>query len=106
LNKPDFIGRAVLTEQKANGPQKRLAAVRMTGVTPPPRSHYSVYKDGTQIGQTCSGGLSPSLKAGIGLAYLPVEFTAPGTEIEIDIRGRRFPASIQKKPLYKPEPAV
>ena len=102
LNKPDFIGRAVLAEQKANSPARRLAAFKMVGATPPPRSHYAVWKDGKQIGETCSGGMSPSLKCGIGLAYLPPDDAQPGTAIEIDIRGRRFPAVIEKKPLYRP----
>ena len=95
----------MLAEQKEKGPARRLAAFKMTGATPPPRSHYEVWKDGQQIGETCSGGLSPSLKAGIGLAYLPFEHAQPGTEIEVDIRGRRFPAVIEKKPLYRPAKA-
>jgi aminomethyltransferase len=101
LAKPGFIGRAVLAEQKAAGTAQRLAAFRMTGASPPPRSHYGVWKDGTQIGETCSGGLSPTLGCGIGLAYLPVAFAKPGTTIEIDIRGRPFPALVEKKPLHR-----
>lgn len=100
LAKADFMGKSVLAEQKASGPARRLAAFKMVGATPPPRSHYGVWKDGQQIGETCSGGLSPSLKLGIGLAYLPAEHAKPGTPIEIDIRGRRFPAVVEKKPLY------
>lgn len=101
LNKGDFLGRSVLAEQKASGPARKLAAFKMVGTTPPPRSHYGVWKDGAVIGETCSGGLSPTLQAGIGLAYLPVEHTAPGTEIEVDVRGRRFPAVVEKKPLHR-----
>ena len=101
LEKGDFIGRTVLAEQKADGVRQRLTAFKMVGATPPPRSHYAVWKDGAQIGETCSGGLSPSLACGIGLAYLPVEFAKPGTAIEIDIRGRRFPAQVEKKPLWR-----
>jgi aminomethyltransferase len=73
----------------------------MQGPTPPPRSHYGVWKDGVQIGETCSGGLSPTLSAGIGMAYLPPDAAKPGTAIDIDIRGRRFPAIVEKKPLRK-----
>jgi aminomethyltransferase len=101
LTKPEFMGRAILAEQKANGPALKLTAFKMVGTTPPPRAHYSVWKDGTQIGETCSGGLSPSLKSGIGLAYLPAAHSKPGTEIEIDVRGRRFPAVVEKKPLWR-----
>ena len=101
LEKGDFTGRPVLAEQKADGVKQRLIAFKMVGATPPPRSHYGVWKDGAQIGETCSGGLSPTLGCGIGLAYLPVEFAKPGTAIEIDIRGRRFPAQVEKKPLHR-----
>jgi aminomethyltransferase len=101
LEKGDFTGRAVLAEQKAAGAKQRLAAFKMIGAAPPPRSHYAVWKDGAQIGETCSGGLSPSLGCGIGLAYLPAEFAKPGTAIEIDVRGRRFPAQVEKKPLWR-----
>ena len=101
LDKTDFIGRAILAQQKAAGLKQRLAAFKMTGASPPPRSHYSVWKDGVQIGETCSGGLSPTLGCGIGLAYLPIEIAKPGTDIEIEIRGRRFPALVEKKPLHR-----
>jgi aminomethyltransferase len=101
LSKPQFTGRTTLAAQKASGTSKRLAAFKMVGATPPPRSHYGVWKEGVQIGETSSGGLSPSLRCGIGLAYLPVALATPGTEIEIDIRGRRFPAVVEKKPLYR-----
>jgi len=101
LEKGDFTGRAGLTEQKAAGVKQRLTAFKMIGATPPPRSHYGVWKDGVQLCETCSGGLSPSLGCGIGLAYLPAEFATPGTMLEIDVRGRRFPAQVEKKPLWR-----
>ncbi len=101
LQKGDFTGRAVLAAQKEHGIERRLVAFKMKGTTPPPRSHYAVYRDGAQIGETCSGGLSPTLAAGIGMAYLPVADATPGTPIEIDIRGRRFTAIVEKKPLRK-----
>ncbi len=48
-----------------------------------------------------SGTLSPSLGYGIGMAYLPTEHAKIGTELQIEIRGQKFPAVIEKKPLYK-----
>ena len=74
----------------------------MSGACPPPRSHYGVFKGRQKIAETTSGSLSPTLKTGIGMAYLPSQFARIGEEIEIDIRGRRFPATIQKKPLHHP----
>jgi aminomethyltransferase len=101
LEKPKFIGRAKLAEQRKNGVPRRLVPFKMKGKTPPPRSHYSVFKNGVSIAQTTSGTVSPTLGIGIGMAYVPTEFAHINEEIEIEIRGRRFPATIQKKPLHK-----
>jgi aminomethyltransferase len=104
LNKERFIGRDALLQIKAQGgPAEKLAAFRMTGKGPPPRPHYPVYgADGVnRLGETTSGGLSPTLDAGIGMAYLPAAQAQAGHPIQIDIRGRRFDAVIEKKPLYK-----
>ncbi len=101
LEKTDLIGRDALLAQKNNGIPTRLVPFTMIGKTPPPRSHYPVLIDDLVVGETSSGGLSPSLNQGIGLAYLPRDKSAVGTGIEIDIRGRRYPALVSKKPLYK-----
>jgi len=101
LNKGDFIGREALQEQKAAGIPTRLVPFKMKDKSPPPRSHYGVWKDGVQIGEVSSGTQSPSLGTGIGMAYIPASHAKLGEEIEIDIRGRRFPAIIERKPLYK-----
>jgi aminomethyltransferase len=104
LRKERFIGREALLEVKAKGgPAEKLVAYRMTEKCPPPRPHYTVYSaDGsTRLGETTSGGLSPTLEAGIGLAYLPAAAAKVGEPIQIDIRGRRCQAVIEKKPFYK-----
>ena len=56
---------------------------------------------GEAIGELTSGVLSPSLMKGIALAYLPAAYAKVGTELEIDVRGRKFPAVVVKKPFYK-----
>ena len=101
LNKPKFIGREVLIQAKESGTGNRLVPFRMKEKGPPPRPHYGVWLGGEQIGEATSGTLSPSLNQGIGMAYLPRPHARAGTEIEIEIRGQKFPAIIEKKPLYK-----
>lgn len=101
LTKPDFIGREKLLRDKEHGPARRLVAFRMKGKSPPPRPHYRIFRDGADAGELTSGTLSPSLNYGIGMAYLKTPAPKPGEEIEIEIRGRKFPAVIEKKPLYK-----
>ena len=101
LTKGDFIGRDVLAETKATGAKKRLVAFKMNGKSPPPRAHYGVLMNGARIGETTSGSLAPSLNIGIGMAYVSAPDAKPGAAIEIEIRGQKFPATIEKKPLYK-----
>ena len=101
LEKPDFIGREALARQKTEGVKHRLAPFKMKDKSPPPRSHYPVFKNGEQIAEVASGTMSPSLGTGIGMAYLPAHLARIGEEIEIEIRGRRFPAVIEKKPMYR-----
>jgi aminomethyltransferase len=101
LKKPKFVGRDVLADAKENGTPNRLVAFRMKSKGPPPRPHYSVWRDGERIGEVTSGSLSPSLNEGIGMAYVASAHAKVGTEIEIEIRDRKLPAVIEKKPLYK-----
>ncbi len=97
----EFVGVEPLRAQKTEGVKRRLAAIQMTEKGPPPRPHYAVFANGAQVGELCSGGLSPCLDAGIGLAYLPVDLAKAGQAVEIEIRGRKFAAVVAKKPLYK-----
>jgi len=104
LDKPDFIGRAPLLAQKANGVARKSVAFRMAEKAAPPRPHYPIWSSGPaakKIGEVVSGTQSPSLGIGIGIGYVPPEYATAGTLIEIEVRGRRFPASIVKKPIYR-----
>jgi glycine cleavage system T protein (aminomethyltransferase) len=101
LGKNDFIGREPLLRQKTNGVVERLCAVRLAPKSAPPRAHYPVYAENRWIGELTSGTQSPTLGTGIGLAYLGTGYAKPGQQLEIEVRGRRFPATVEKKPLYK-----
>jgi aminomethyltransferase len=101
LNKTAFIGRDVLQRTKENGPAEKLVQFRMEGKGPPPRPHYAVFSNGQRVGEVTSGTLSPSLNYGIGMAYLSAPLAKIGTKIDIEIRGQKFPATVEKKPLYK-----
>jgi aminomethyltransferase len=66
-----------------------------------PRPGNPVLVDGEDRGVVTSGSHSPCLECGIGMAYVPVDAAAPGTRVEIDVRGKRRRAEIRDKPLYK-----
>jgi aminomethyltransferase len=53
------------------------------------------------LGELTSGGLSPSLGQGIGLAYLPAKKVKIGKAVSIMVRGKKFPAQVVKKPFYQ-----
>jgi aminomethyltransferase len=101
LAKSNFIGRDALLETKKNGPREKLVPFRMQEKGPPPRPHYSVFQNDERIGEVTSGTVSPSLNWGIGMAYVSSAQAKVGTQIDIEIRGQKFPAIIEKKPLYK-----
>ncbi len=105
LEKGDFIGRETLARQKAEGPTVKLTGIRYLEKGAPPRAHYPVISaSGEVIGELASGVLSPSLMTGIGMAYLPAEFSKIGTQLSIEVRGKNFPAEVVKKPFYQPAP--
>jgi aminomethyltransferase len=101
LDKGEFIGRSVLAEQKASGVKKKCVAFKMTDKSAPPRPHYKIFSGEKEIGEVVSGTQSPSLNLGIGMGYVPPEFAKPDTQIEIEIRGKRFAAVVVKKPIYQ-----
>jgi aminomethyltransferase len=65
------------------------------------RHGYSVMAGTDAVGVVTSGTQTPFLKKAIGMAYLPAGRTDPGTEFEIDIRGRRARAAVVSMPFYK-----
>lgn len=107
LDKGEFCGRSVLEAQKTGGVSRRCVAFRMPERSAPPRPQYPIWTPGeTQApcGLVVSGTQSPSLGVGIGMGFVPTAFSKPGTAIEIEIRGRRWPATVARKPLWCPTP--
>jgi len=100
LDKGDFLGREVLVRQKEEGIRRVLIGFEVTDKLIA-RDGYPVFVEGREVGRVTSGGPAPYLKKNIGMAYLPVETSAIGTEIHIGIRDRQAPARIVEMPFYK-----
>jgi glycine cleavage system T protein (aminomethyltransferase) len=98
--KPEFLGLNVLQSQKAEGPRRKLVGFEMLDRAIA-RHGYDAYVAGAQAGTVTSGTQTPFLKKAIGMAYLPTEHAGPGTEFEVDIRGRRAKATVVPMPFYK-----
>jgi aminomethyltransferase len=99
LDKGDFVGREVLARQKEEGVRRRLVGLRLTGKGFP-RPGYSVLRGSEAVGVVTSGTVSPSLGFGVAMGYVPTELGSPGTEVQIDIRGRPVDAVVQRPPFY------
>ncbi len=98
-----YPGRMVVESHLKKGPPSLLTALILEAGAPPPRAGYSVLAEGEKISDLTSGALSPTLGLGLCLSYLPPHFSNLGTQLEIEIRGRRFPAKTVAKPFYNPQ---
>jgi aminomethyltransferase len=98
--KHGFTGAEALRRQKVEGVARKLVGFEVLdrGIA---RHGHQVFVDGTQAGVVTSGTQTPFVKKAIGMAYLPAERTAPGTEFEVDVRGRRLRAQVVPMPFYK-----
>jgi len=100
LKKGDFIGRDALQAVKDEGIKRKLAGFVIDGRMIP-RNGYAVLHNGEAVGNVTSGCFSPILEKNIGLAYVPKDLAVEGTEIEIEARGRKAPATIVKTPFVE-----
>lgn len=98
--KGDFIGRAVLEQQKATKVQRRLVGLQMQGRNIA-RHGYQVLSGGQVIGEVTSGTISPTLGYPIALAYVPTKLATVGQELEVEIRGKAYPAVVVRRPFYR-----
>jgi aminomethyltransferase len=98
--KAGFLGSDVLHRQKAEGVARKLVGFEMLERAIA-RHGYDAYVNGEKAGVVTSGTQTPFLKKAIGMAYLPADRTAPGSEFEVDIRGRRAKAQVVPMPFYK-----
>ena len=94
----DFTGADALRRQKEEGPAEKLVAFVMDEKAIP-RHGMAI----AQGGEVTSGSLSPMLGIGIGMGYVRSQLAEPGTNLDIDVRGRPKPAHVVKKPIYKRE---
>lgn len=100
LEKGEFHGKDVLERERAEGVQRKLVGFEMVdrGIA---RHGYPVVDGSSEVGIVTSGTHSPTLKKAIGLAYLPPEKAAVGSEFQVLIRGKEARARVVPTPFYK-----
>ncbi|WP_029362856.1 glycine cleavage T C-terminal barrel domain-containing protein [Brachybacterium squillarum] len=104
----DFIGREALARVREEGPARMLVGLEMGG------ERLGTYNDGSMIeafpveshgvrvGQVTSACHSPRLERNIGLALVPTELSAPGTELQVDTGHGPVDAVVVPKPFIDP----
>ena len=98
--KGDFIGREVLTQQKAQGIPRKLVGLQTQGRNIA-RHGYSVLSSDKVVGEVTSGTLSPTLSYPIALAYVPTQLATLKQQLDVEIRGKAYPAVVVKRPFYR-----
>ena len=99
-NPVPFIGREALEQEVEQGSSRRLVGLRLEGRAIP-RHDYPILDGEQVVGKVSSGGWSPCLEAGIGLGYVPTALAKVGTSLTVEIRGKRQPATVVKRPFYR-----
>jgi aminomethyltransferase len=95
-----YIGATGIAARRAAGIARQLV-----GLTVPdrrvPRQGYPVLHQGAPVGVVTSGTLAPTLGAAIGMAFVPPALAAPGTPLQVDVRGTAVAATVVPLPFYK-----
>ena len=99
LDKSEFIGREALARQKAEGVSRRIVGLELEG-NAIPRHGYPVEVDGRQVGEITTGYRSISTGRSVAMAMIDKPYDKLGTEVEVRIRRKTFPAKVVKKRFY------
>lgn len=96
----EFVGSTTLRQLQEGGLRRKLVGFEMEerGIA---RHGYKVFKEGREIGEVTSGTFTPTLQKAVGLAFVPILYSEPGTEIFIQIRDHHTRARVVRLPFYK-----
>ena len=97
----NFTNRAMLEKQKAEGTDRKLIGFEMIDRGIPRHGYDLVTETGEEVGVVTSGTMSPTRKIGIGMGYVNPQYSKVGTEIYLDMRGRKLKAIVVKPPFRK-----
>ncbi len=94
-----FIDKELLLRQKENGTARRLCGFEMIDRGIPRHGYVIADASGKAFGEVTSGTQSPVLEKGIGMGYVPSEFSKPGSEVYLEVRGKLLKAKVVKMPF-------
>jgi len=95
----DYIGKEELEKLRKKGVTRKLCGLVVNSRVVA-RDGFDVLSEGEKVGEITRGIPSPTLRKRIALAYLPVELSVPGSEVEVVVRSEAYPAIVTRKPFY------
>ncbi len=101
IQKGEFVGRDWLLAQKSAGLKRKLTPIQLEDRRVPRHGYTMVDENGNETGVVTSGTFSPSLNISIGLCYLPIELSRPGTTVFVNMGSKNLPAKVVDLPFYK-----
>lgn len=101
MDKPEFIGREVVVAQKAEGPTRKCVGLEVLDRAIPRHGYEVLDKEGNVVGAITTGYRGLSVDKSIAMAMVKAECAAMGTELQVQIRKKRFPAVVTSKKFYK-----
>lgn len=93
-----WMGHGTCVTRLADGCAERRVGLVLSGRLPA-REGAAVMHGETQVGRVTSGGFSPTLGHPVAMAYVASEHAADGTELTLDVRGRRLDARVAPMPF-------
>ena len=95
-----FLGKDAALKEKKDGPKKKLVTMTVETKDIDVTGDEAIMKEGKCVGYVTSGGYAHHLKKSMAMGYLPINLAKNGSEIEIEINGDLYKASVQLEPLY------
>ena len=93
-----FPGAPRIQRELADGPAKKLVGFSVEGRMPV-REGAIIYSDEAQVGRITSGGFAPTVGAPIAMGYVDTQYSAPGTPLDAEVRGKRVPLTVAEMPF-------
>jgi glycine cleavage system aminomethyltransferase T len=103
LQKGNFLGKTALERVKSQGITRKLSCLVLDDASAIALGGEPLLDGERVLGYVTSGGYGYTVRQSIIYGYLPSEYTTPGTRIEVQLFGIRYPATVVKEPLYDPK---
>ncbi len=94
-----FPGAARVQAQIASGPSRKRVGIRPEGKAPAREGTDVLSETGAPIGRITSGGYGPSVGAPVAMGYVDPAHAAPGTRVQLMVRGKALPALVASLPF-------